>query len=76
MAILRIKNANGTWEEIPAIVGPRGPQGPQGDSYILTEADKAEIVKEVVNSAISILTGNVTPTADIGKDGDIYFLTE
>ena len=44
MAILRIRNANGTWEEIPAIVGPRGPQGPQGEPYVLTEQDRNTIV--------------------------------
>lgn len=44
MAILRIKNANGAWEEIPAIVGPQGPQGPQGKPYVLTEQDRNTLV--------------------------------
>jgi hypothetical protein len=30
MAILKVKDANGNWEEIPAIVGGVGPQGPAG----------------------------------------------
>lgn len=30
MAILRVKDGNGNWQEIPAIVGPRGPAGPAG----------------------------------------------
>lgn len=35
MAILKIKNENGEWIDIPAIVGPEGPkgeQGPKGDT--------------------------------------------
>lgn len=28
--ILQIKDENGNWVNIPAIVGPRGPVGPQG----------------------------------------------
>lgn len=30
MAILKIKDADGNWQEIPAIVGPQGPAGPAG----------------------------------------------
>ena len=33
MPVLRVKNQDGTWSEIPTIVGPQGPQGdigPQG----------------------------------------------
>lgn len=30
MAILRVKNPDGSWSEIPAIVGPAGPMGPAG----------------------------------------------
>ena len=30
--------------------GETGPQGPKGDVYTLTEADKAEIVSDVLNS--------------------------
>lgn len=46
MAILKIKNENGEWISVPAIVGPAGepgPQGPAGNDYVLTEADKQEI---------------------------------
>lgn len=32
------------------IQGPEGPQGPQGNDYVLTDADKAEIVKAVLNA--------------------------
>lgn len=30
MAILKVKDGNGNWQEIPAIVGPQGPAGPSG----------------------------------------------
>lgn len=30
MAILRVKNENGEWIDVPAIVGPAGPAGEQG----------------------------------------------
>lgn len=30
MAILKIKNANGEFENVPAIIGPQGEQGTQG----------------------------------------------
>lgn len=30
MTILKVKDINGNWVDIPAIVGPQGPQGPQG----------------------------------------------
>lgn len=30
MAILKVKDANGNWQEIPAIVGSQGPTGPAG----------------------------------------------
>lgn len=31
LAILRFRQADGTWAEIPALVGPAGPQGVQGE---------------------------------------------
>lgn len=40
-AIMRLKQADGTWVEIPAIIGPK---------YVLTDADKAEIVNMVLAS--------------------------
>ena len=29
--ILKVKDENGRWVDIPAIVGPQGPQGEKGD---------------------------------------------
>ena len=45
--ILRIRNADGTWSDIPALIGPKG------DSYVLTEDDKAEIVNEVLSQILN-----------------------
>lgn len=30
MSVLKVKNADGTWTDIPALVGPQGEQGPAG----------------------------------------------
>jgi hypothetical protein len=46
MSVLRFKDPQtNEWIEITTIMGPPGPRGPQGESYILTEADKAEIAQ-------------------------------
>lgn len=66
MAILRIKNANGTWEEIPAIVGPRGPQGPQGDS--LTVQNVTESNADGGNNSV-VLSDGSTINIKNGKTG-------
>ena len=52
MAILRIRDENGVVHEIPAIVGPPGP------AYQLTEADKREIVNDVLK-ALPVYNGEV-----------------
>lgn len=51
-AILRVRLADGTVVEVPAIVGPAGPTGPapvRGDDY-WTEDDKTEIINEVLET--------------------------
>lgn len=62
MDILRIKDENGVWQNVPALVGPpgkngaQGPQGPAGaDGYTpqrgtdyWTAADQAQIVQDVL----------------------------
>ena len=45
MAILKIKDKNGQWTEVPALQGPPGPQGP---AYELTEEDSDAIYAEVM----------------------------
>lgn len=72
MSVLKVKNADGTWTDIPALVGPQGEQGPAGpegptgaDGYTpikgtdyFTEADKTELVADV--EAIMINKGYQT----------------
>ena len=52
MAILRVKQEDGTWAEIPAIVGAKGDAGytPQKGIDYWTEADKAEIVNDALDN--------------------------
>ena len=49
MSILRIKQEDGTWVEIPALIGSKGDKG---DPYILTDADKTAIATMVKNSLV------------------------
>lgn len=42
LGILRVRNADGTWTDIPAIVGAKG------DDYTLTAGDKNEIAEQVL----------------------------
>ena len=54
-AILRIKDENGNWIDIPAIVGPQGPagepgaKGDPGRSYTITDADYEAIAAVVLS---------------------------
>lgn len=58
LAILRMKDANGNWVEIPAIVGSKG------ESYILTDSDRIEIA--------TLAKASIT-TADIGGAADTNY---
>ena len=49
-AILKVKDENGNWIDIPAI---------QGDDYVLTEADKQEIAEKIETPEVD-LTGYAT----------------
>lgn len=58
--ILRIRNAQGQWEEVPVIRGKDGAPGKDGKSgedYVITEADYdniADIVLTKLTSAESV----------------------
>lgn len=77
MAILRVKNENGEWIDVPAIVGPAGPageqgpagkdgvQGPKGD-----KGDTGERGPEGIQGPIGE-TGPAGPKGDKGDQGPI-----
>lgn len=68
MAILRVKNQYGEWEEVPAIVGS---PGKDGNDYVLTDADKQEIAAEVLAVLPDAESGiNVKNVRDYGAAGD------
>ena len=53
MAVLRVKQADGTWAEIPALVGPKGDKGNDGKTPVKgtdywTAADREQMVSEVL----------------------------
>ena len=49
MEILKIrKYANSPWQDVLALVGPKGEDGKDGENYVLTEEDKAEIAQLVL----------------------------
>lgn len=52
-SILRVRQADGTWAEIPAIIGPQGPAGADGKTPVkgvdyFTEAEKSDMVNDVL----------------------------
>ena len=85
MAVLKIKNSNGDWEEISTIQGPKGdtgPQGPKGDPgtpadlsnyYTKTETD-AQISSEMnsLNGDINSLDNRLSRLSSyVDEDSDL-----
>lgn len=71
--ILKIKDKDGNWQGVPAIIGPQGPQGPQGEpgkngtamTYeMLTDEQKAEL------RGPQGIQGPVGPTGPTGPQGE------
>lgn len=60
MSILRIKNENNEWIDIPAIVGPQGPAGEPGSQGLQGEQGPQ---------------GEIGPQGPKGDPGDDYILT-
>lgn len=52
VSVLQVKDPNGNWVNIPSI------KGADGKDYVLTEADKAEIVATVI-AELPIYNGEV-----------------
>ena len=53
MEVLRIRNnPSEQWQEIAALVGPKG------DSYVLTDADK----QEIANNVLAMFTASISST--------------
>lgn len=61
MAILRVKNQYGEWEEVLAIVGP------PGKDYVLTESDKQQIA-EMAAELVDVPDGPDTPHFEIDNE--------
>lgn len=60
MAIMRVKQADGTWAEIPALVGPQGPKGDKGDA-----GEKGEQGAQGIQG----IQGEQGPKGDTGEQG-------
>ena len=56
--ILRVRDDNGNWIDIPAIKGDKGEPGKDGSDYVLTNADKEEIIASVI-AALPVYSGEV-----------------
>ena len=70
MEILKIKDSQGNWVEIPAIIGPKGDtgeQGPQGPQGI--KGDTGDIGPQGPQGEQG-LTGEQGPKGDIGPQGE------
>ncbi len=65
MAILKVKDANGNWEEIPAIVGGVGPQGPAGPTGATGAAGKNATINGV--NAMTVQGGDGIEAAMSGS---------
>lgn len=50
MAVLRIRDESGNITEVAVIRGEKGDKGDKGEDYIITEADKQEIVERVITA--------------------------
>ena len=58
MNILRVRDENGKWVDIPAIKGADGKDGTDGKDYVLTDADKQEIA-DLVIAQIPVYSGEM-----------------
>ena len=78
--ILRIKNVNGEWENIPAIVGPPGKDGEPGKDGTMTFEELTEEQKESLRGPQGDKgepgeKGDKGDPGEPGPKGDSYVLT-
>lgn len=69
MAILRIRDSDGTVQEILAL------KGDKGDNYVLTEADKQEIAAMVSAGAVALIDVPSVPTKVSAFENDAGYVT-
>lgn len=65
MAVLKVKDANGNWNEIPAIVGGVGTQGPAGPTGATGAAGKNATINGV--NALTVQGGDGIEAAMSGS---------
>lgn len=73
MAIMRIKNDNGEWEEIDALIGPPGPSNNLSiGSVSKGENASASITGDSPNQVLNLVLpkGDPGPQGDVGPKGD------
>lgn len=81
-SILRVKDKDGNVIDIPAIKGEKGKDGvngKDGENYILTDADKAEIVSKVLDELPESGGSTTRPTSEkviTQDDGNFMFISE
>lgn len=67
-AILRLRQADGTWIEIPALVGGQGPQGERGDSGVYIGTDTPPETANVWINPNGVPTGTEDWEFDLEDD--------
>ena len=64
MSVLKVKNADGTWTDIPALVGPQGEQGPAGPEGPMGPAGPAGEGANIPVYVLPKISHGVSPNAE------------
>jgi hypothetical protein len=54
MPILKVKNPDGSWSDIPALIGPKGPKGESGGETPFRLINTITITEETTNPKINV----------------------